>query len=53
MPRVHLLSIYERFLDKKAIITASKHRTMTFFSRNNHFLGKLEKKIDQQSMRKY
>ena len=32
MPRVHLLSIYERFLDKKAIIIASKHGTMTFLS---------------------
>ena len=32
MPRVHSVSIYERFLDKKAIIIASKHGTMTFLS---------------------
>ena len=32
MPRVHSLSSYKRFLDKKAIIIASKHGTMTFFS---------------------
>ena len=58
MPRVQLLSIYERISGKKgtsmyisrkkAIIIASKHGTTIFFFHNNLFLGKLREKLTRK-----